>query len=122
MKRHAWCLGMVLLLSAGCATVTNDPRATQTMLEAAGFQVKTADTPEKRASLEGLTPHTLIRRERDGQTYYVDADPDACRCLYIGTDAQYQPYRKLAWQRTSAAEEALVDQHASETDLWTPWP
>jgi hypothetical protein len=41
--------------------------------------------------LETLTPaRRLVAHWRDGQLYYVYADPETCKCLYVGTSAQYQ--------------------------------
>ena len=49
---------------------------TEQLLSGVGFQKKVADTPEKLAHLGTLTPaRRLVAHRRDGQLYYVYADP-----------------------------------------------
>jgi hypothetical protein len=97
---------------------------TQQLLAAAGFQQKVADTPAKRAHLETLTPvRKLVAHRRDGHLYYVYADPEMCKCLYVGTRAQYQ--LALEIELVLHRDEALaISAHdvAVVWDLWAPWP
>ncbi len=59
----------------GCATIRAHQTAeTEQVLAAAGFQVKPADTPEKLAHLQTLTPRKVVRSTRDGQVHYTEAD------------------------------------------------
>ena len=121
MKR---CLGLaaIVLSLAGCATMQGqDTRATERMLAAAGFQLKAADTAEKLAHLQTLTPGKIVRRERNGEPSYVYADGTVCKCLYAGTEQQYQEYRKLARQQTIADETTLVTEEASDPRSWGLW-
>jgi len=95
---------------------------TEQLLAAAGFHKKVADTPEKLAHIEMLTPaRKLVAHQRDGHLYYVYADPGLCKCLYVGTPAQYQ----LALEKRLANDElvALQEQQddASLWGLWAPW-
>jgi hypothetical protein len=95
---------------------------TEQLLAAAGFEMKLADTPEKLANLSALTPRrTLIPQERDNRLYYVFADPDLCKCLYVGTAMQYQ----RALQESFASDQAIAigqQLNALSWDLWVPWP
>ena len=52
------------------------------MFTAAGFMVKYATTPEKRALLNSLPPDKLVKRTKDGIVYYVYADAARCNCAY----------------------------------------
>jgi len=96
---------------------------TEQLLTAAGFRKKVADTPEKLAHIEMLTPaRKLVEHRRDGQLYYVYADPDLCKCLYVGTPTQYQ----LALEKRLANEELVALQEHQDDDailwgLWAPW-
>jgi len=64
---------------------------TEQLLAAVGFQKKVADTPEKLAHLGTLTPaRRFLAHRRDGQLYYVYADPAVCKCLCVGTPTQYE--------------------------------
>lgn len=115
MRRELF-LVLIALGLAGCAALqTADTRTTEQMLAAAGFQMKAADTPEKLAHLQTLTPRKVLLRPRNGEPYYGYADPGVCNCLYAGNEQQYQEYRKLrlqtaiADQKLRAAEEARGD-------------
>src|SRR5204862_4808842 len=88
MNRYLGLAAIVLSL-AGCATLqAQDARATERMLTAAGFQMKAADTPDKLAHLQTLTPGKIVRRELSGEPSYVYADRNVCKCLYTGTELQ----------------------------------
>ena len=84
--------------------------------------MKLADTPEKLANLGTLTPRrTLIPQERDDRLYYVYADPDLCKCLYVGTSTQYE----RALQKGFANDQSIAvgqELNALAWDLWVPWP
>ena len=103
----------------------DDPWTTQStehLLAAAGFEMKLADTPEKLANLSTMTPQrTLVPQERDNRLYYVYADPDLCKCLYVGTSTQYEQ----ALQKSYASDQSIAvgeQVNALAWDLWEPWP
>jgi len=121
MNRYLGLAAIVLSL-AGCAALQGqDTRATERMLTAAGFQTKAADTPEKLAHLQTLTPGRIVRRERNGEPSYVYADGNVCKCVYAGTEQQYQEYRKLAQQQTMSDEATLVTEESSDPRSWGLW-
>ena len=97
-------------------------KGTEQLLAAAGFEMKLADTPEKLANLSTLTPRRrLIPQERDNRLYYVYADPDLCKCLYVGTSTQYE----RALQKGFANDQSIAvgqELNALAWDLWAPWP
>jgi hypothetical protein len=98
-----------------------ETQVTEQLLLAAGFDKKVADTPEKLAHLETLTPaRRIVARPRDGQLYYVYADPAVCKCLYVGTAEDYQ--RALAERQESEQLQAVQD-HSSYYDpaFWSLW-
>jgi hypothetical protein len=110
---------------AGCAGLqAHDTPATERLLTEAGFQMMPADSSEKLAHLQTLPPGRILRHERNGEPYFVFADPTGCRCLYAGAQPQYEKYRALVRQRTGADEAAVVTQDASDYRLWGlgPWP
>jgi hypothetical protein len=63
------------------------------MFTAAGFVVKYATTPEKRALLNSLPPDKLVKRTKNGTVYYVYADAAGCNCAYVGTAQAYAAYQ-----------------------------
>ena len=95
----------------GCAAIrAHQTVETEQVLAAAGFQVKPADTPEKLAHLQTLTPRKVVRYTRDGQVHYVYADPETCTCLYVGDEQRYQKYRELSLQKQIADEQLSAAQ------------
>jgi hypothetical protein len=111
----------------GCATIRwHQAVETEQALAAAGFVMKLGDTPDKLANLRSQPPRRLVPQERDGRVYYTYADPDACRCLYVGTEAQYQAYQRYTIAKRSADEELMAAQDdltaSVNWGLWAPWP
>ena len=90
-------------------------------LVAAGFRRVPADTPAKQEHLAKMpkllfTSATTGRRERR----YLLADPDRCRCLYVGDEAAYQRYTNIELAKeeaTSAAAARRDDRNAGVNDL-----
>ncbi len=64
-------------------------------LEAAGFRMNEANTPEKMAKLKSLPARKFVRRTRNAVPYYIYADPDYCKCAYVGTQAALDTYRGM---------------------------
>ena len=98
-------------LLTGCAAIqASQARDTERLLGAAGFKthlVSAGDDP-----LNTAPPHRLVKRTRDGVVEYVYADPDHCRCVYVGGQNEYLAYRHLE-------SEHLAGQQATE-DPWAP--
>ena len=95
---------LLLALALGmtaCATTTSVPK-TEDLLSQAGFKQMPADTPQKVAHMQTLPDHRLIARNYKGKKYYVYSDPGGCKCIYVGTPAQYQSYRNIARQQQQA--------------------
>jgi hypothetical protein len=110
----------------GCATIrAHQTVETEQVLAAAGFQVKPADTPEKLAHLQTLTPRKVVRYTRDGQPQYVYADPETCKCLYVGDEQRYQKYQELSLQKQIADEQMSAAETNWDTSMnwgaWGPW-
>jgi hypothetical protein len=110
----------------GCAAIrAHQTVETEQVLAAAGFQVKPADTPEKLAHLQTLTPRKVVRYTRDGQPQYVYADPETCKCLYVGDEQRYQKYQELSLQKQIADEQMSAAQTNWDASInwgaWGPW-
>jgi hypothetical protein len=89
-------------------------------LEAAGFRPAPADTPAKQAQLARM-PKLLFTSttNKQGQKRYLLADPDRCRCLYVGDEDDYQRYTNLELrqeERTSTAAQKRDDRLAGVND------
>jgi hypothetical protein len=70
--------------------------ATGMKLEDAGFKMSAANTPGKMTKLKSFPARTFIRRTRKAMPYYIYADPDYCKCAYVGTQAAMDTYRGMS--------------------------
>ena len=126
-----WTKPILLLVAlglsvTGCAAIrAHQTVETEQVLAAAGFQVKPADTPEKLAHLQLLTPRKVVRYTRDGQPQYVYADPETCKCMYVGDEQRYQKYQELSLQKQIADEQMSAAQTNWDASMnwgaWGPW-
>ena len=120
----------VALLLSGCAAIRkSNTMNTERMLSASGFQMKIADTPAKREHLQQispqrqLSPHTINEQLR-----FVYADLEYCKCVYVGTEAAYQRYQKLAIEK-QISNQQLQAANANQAAAmnwggwggWGPW-
>lgn len=78
---------------SGCASI-GAPQ-TESMLSAAQFTMKRADTRAKLANLKALTQNKIMVHTKNGKNYYVYADAAQCQCVYVGTAANYQHYQQI---------------------------
>jgi hypothetical protein len=111
---------------AGCAAIErHEANQTEQMLAAAGFEMRTADTPAKLADLERLQQHKLVRHDRDGEVTYVYADATDCKCMYSGDQHSYDEFQKLQVQENVASQEMMAaemnQQAAMNWEMWGPW-
>ncbi|MGB7100656.1 MAG: hypothetical protein WBD95_18075 [Xanthobacteraceae bacterium] len=65
-------------------------------LDDVGFVMRPANTPQQLERLRLLPPRTFVARVSDGRRYYIYADPDYCRCVFLGGEMAMQNYRDLA--------------------------
>jgi hypothetical protein len=64
-------------------------------LEDVGFVMRAANTPQQLERLRLLPPRTFVARTKEGRRYYIYADPDYCRCVFLGSDSAMRNYRDL---------------------------
>jgi hypothetical protein len=88
-----------MVLLTGCATIRGlQARDTEELLTAAGFKKQLVDATDTK-SLDAGPPYRLVSRTKDGTVQYTYADPDNCRCVYLGGSEEYAEYRRLATAR-----------------------
>jgi hypothetical protein len=93
-------LAAAVLLGGACAAIQRyEVRDQERMLAVAGFHMRRADTPEWQEDLRSIPPHRIVSRTRDGSVVYMYADPDNCRCVYVGGTKEYSDYERLRVQR-----------------------
>ena len=91
------------------------------MFTAAGFVVKYATTPEKRAILKSLPPDKLVTRTKNGKLYYVYADPEGCNCAYVGTPEAYAAYQNGANIGSGSSQISNAMQIVDSDNVGTPY-
>lgn len=120
MAGAAVLLGAVAL--AGCQSTGGDK--TTEMLVGAGFNIKLADTPDKKAALASLPVRKVTMRKVKGKLVFLYADPAGCNCLYVGNESNYQTYQGMAFDRSVASQELLAAQMQNEANwdygVWGP--
>lgn len=89
------------------------------MFTAAGFMVKYATTPEKRALLNSLPPDKLVKRTKDGIVYYVYADAARCNCAYVGTAQAYAAYQNGPFDPNAGGTNNALQ--AIDSDVTAPY-
>ena len=99
---------LLAFVAASCGLVAgrherHEAEVVGTRLVAAGFRRIPADTPAKQAHLESMPKLLFSSIRKNGQRRYVLADPDRCRCLYVGDEAAYQRYTNLELEHEEAA-------------------
>src|SRR5262245_51144845 len=100
MRQAHWIMLTCLALGfAGCALTVGN---TEGLLEQAGFRKIPADTPKRAEHLQTIRPRQLIQRKSDGKLYYVYADPDYCKCMYVGSEGAYGTYKTLVQSQDEA--------------------
>ena len=96
LNRTALLLAVPALVGAGCAMIQRlEARETERTLAAAGFQMRSADTPERQEDLRSMPPHRIVSRTKDSNVVYTYADPDNCHCVYVGGEIEYSEYDRL---------------------------
>jgi hypothetical protein len=96
------------LLGAGCATIQRyQVGDTERMLAAAGFQRHPSDAPARQEDLRSMPPYQIASRTKDdGAIVYTYADPDECRCVYVGGSEEYSRYERLRARREATQRSA----------------
>lgn len=100
-SRLAAALTGITCLVAACADSEAEAPAKDSLLAAAGFVRRDADTPERLAALRALPPHQFVLRNSNGSVKYMYADPIACGCIYVGGQRAYDQYRQTMTSQLS---------------------
>ena len=108
---------VIAIVLGGCTAMRRDRAAeTTSLLTQAGFKILQADTPERVAKLNTLTPYKVVPwKRKTGGTVYAYAEPDRCKCVYVGSPKQYAKYRQLL----NAEQAAEI---AAQQEAWSAEP
>jgi hypothetical protein len=104
----------------GCQAIENEEaQDTEQLLSAAGFHMRQATTPEQVANLEAMTQRKIVIHEQNGESRYVYADAENCRCAYVGDERNYDEFQRLSARQEIAEDNADA---AMDWGMWGPWP
>ena len=107
-----------VLLLAGCAGAPVDKTLqAEELLETAGFQLKTADTPAKFERISRIPQKQVVRGMVKGREVYVWADAAGCRCYYAGTRQNYEQMVQIQQEKRSQRYINLYDAQNNDP-LW----
>jgi Protein of unknown function (DUF3551) len=82
--------------------------ATDMHLEDVGFVMRAA-APQQLERLRSLPPRKFVARSIGGRRYYLYADPDLCKCVFLGDEAAVQSYKDLVGQGRLAAGNMSIE-------------
>ena len=120
-----WTLSVLVCgtLAIGCTAIRRDSTLqTERTLAASGFQMKFAQTPEQLQSVQKLEQRTLIPTRFHGETRFVYADAEFCKCMYVGTPKAYQEYQKLSInQQISQSQLMAAESYENASMSWGMW-
>ncbi|QJE98817.1 hypothetical protein [Luteolibacter luteus] len=89
------------LFLGGCASTTAS--STEPLLSAAGFTSRTPENAKQQELYNQLTPYKVQRGEYKGKVMYAYKD-EKKGVAYVGDEAAYQRYQKLAVERRIARD------------------
>jgi hypothetical protein len=107
----------IAALLAGCSlqeTPQQRAERIEPMLSAAGFHMLAADTLERLAEVQRLTPLQIRYYIANGKPHYWFNDPVDCHCVYIGSEKNYQQYEQIRLSQQAARQEAEAAQMNEE--------
>jgi hypothetical protein len=102
------------LFVTGCASMTS--ANTESLLSAAGFRVRTPQTPKQQQIYTALPPYQVQRATVKGQVFYVYKDEKA-GVAYVGREQEYQRYQQLAIQQQIAQNQIMAAEMEQQAAL-----
>ncbi len=114
------------LALAGCAGMpASGGQSTAQLLDAAGFQMRVADSAAQQTALQALPQRQVVRAARQGKARYLYADAGN-QLLFMGDDNAYQRYRQLLQEERLEAERRRAaetrEAERMEWEMWGPDP
>jgi hypothetical protein len=115
---------VAVAMLGGCAAMQRrEAQSKESLLAAAGFQIRVASTPQQQANLQALTPRRIVPHvTKTGAMAFVYADPTDCNCVYVGDQAAYQRYQQLAIKQQLAQEQMMTAEMNEDAAMdWGAW-
>ena len=86
---------LVLIAFAVFGTAASAQEVKDMDLEDSGFVMRPALTPQQLERVNLLPSHKFIARSKNGQRYFLYADPDLCKCVFVGNALAMANYQGL---------------------------
>jgi hypothetical protein len=102
------------ILLAGCAGMGS--ANTESLLSAAGFRVRTPQTPKQQQIYAALPPYQVERATVKGHVFYVYKD-EKSGVAYVGREQEYQRYQQLAIQQQIAQNQIMAAEMEQQAAL-----
>ena len=93
LVEHARVLAFLIFGLSGTAGAGQEGKDMK--LEDVGFVMRPANTQAQLQRLRQLPPRTFVARNKNGRRYYLYADPDYCKCVFVGDELAMKNYRDL---------------------------
>ena len=101
----------ILILEFSFAAANAQQEAVDMHLEDAGFVMRAA-TPQQFDRIRSALPsRRFVARTVGGRRYYLYADPDLCKCVFLGNEVAMQSYKAMV--AAAAASQAASAAHAA---------
>jgi hypothetical protein len=103
-----------------CAASAGPAQAQQQLvtdmkLEDAGFAIRRADTPDKMRRAQLLPARKFVARVKEGKRYYLYADTELCKCVFVGSPDALKVFRDL--RRPQQADNVMPSGMSPATDV-----
>jgi hypothetical protein len=103
-----------------CAAFAGAAQAQQQLvtdmkLEDAGFVMRRADTPDKMKRAQLLPSRKFVARIKDGKRYYLYADTELCKCVFVGSPDALKVFRDL--RRPQQADNVMPSGASPTTEV-----
>jgi hypothetical protein len=86
---------ILALLIFGMTGAVAGPEGQDMKLEDMGFIMRPANNDQQLERLRLLPPRTFVVRTKNDRHYFLYADPDYCKCVFVGDEIAMQNYREL---------------------------
>jgi hypothetical protein len=93
LLQHARIFAFLIFGLSGSAGAGQEGRDMK--LEDVGFVMRLANAPAQIARLRLLPPRTFIVRSKSGRRYFLYADPDYCKCVFVGNELAMKNYQDM---------------------------
>lgn len=93
--RHSLAYGVIAAAALFGAPVMAQQEAADMRLRSAGFKVRPATTPQEIALLRRVPPRVMLSRTDQARRYYVYADPDYCKCVFVGDEIALRAFKDM---------------------------